>query len=36
MDRAINSIFVALALFGVAVNLIGLISLVANTIEMLM
>lgn len=35
MDRMVNSIFLALALFGLAVNLIGLIFLMATGLRFL-
>ncbi len=35
MDRAINSIFIALALFGLAVNAIGLIMFLHGFISLL-
>lgn len=35
-DRIVNVVFLALALFGLAVNAIGLILLVANSVKLLM
>ncbi len=35
MDRVINSIFLALALFGLAVNAIGLILFIAGLVDLI-